>query len=71
MQTRLGHSSVKTTLDTYTHVGEDMSQKTVDTLMDYLDSKPTKVKTKVNSISRKKEQKKSPKTLIHKALGEV
>lgn len=71
VQTRLGHSSVKTTLDTYTHVGEDMSQKTVDTLMDYLDSKPTKVKTKVNPISRKKEQKKSPKTLIYKALGEM
>lgn len=48
-----------------------MSQKTVDTLMDYLDSKPTKVKTMVNSNSRKKEQKKSPKTLMHKALSEV
>lgn len=37
VQSRLGHSSVKTTMDTYTHVGEDMSQKTVDTLMNYLD----------------------------------
>ncbi|MGM0123057.1 hypothetical protein IGI37_000423 [Enterococcus sp. AZ194] len=36
VQIRLGHSSIKTTLDTYTHVGEDISQKTVDTLMDYL-----------------------------------
>ncbi|KAF1297855.1 hypothetical protein BAU15_08090 [Enterococcus sp. JM4C] len=35
VQTRLGHSSIKTTLDTYTHVGEGISQKTVDTLMNY------------------------------------
>ncbi|MGM0112787.1 tyrosine-type recombinase/integrase [Enterococcus sp. DIV0187] len=36
VQVRLGHSSIKTTMDTYTHIGEDRSQKTVDILMNYL-----------------------------------
>ncbi|MGG5371132.1 tyrosine-type recombinase/integrase [Enterococcus sp. AZ196] len=37
VQARLGHSSIKTTMDTYTHVGEETGQKTINTLMQYLE----------------------------------
>ena len=33
---RLGHSNIKTTMDTYTHLSDDQKEKTTDKLMNYI-----------------------------------
>lgn len=43
VQVRLGHSSIKTTMDIYTHVSKEKGEQTVNTFMNYLEKADKKV----------------------------